>query len=212
MTDGPVDTAVEGLALVSVAPETILPGTTLLLTGEALVPADFGASHLRLSGTLDGVQVDLEIPAAFVDYNRLEVEFPGALEVGMPRDRGTFEGDAVLAVESFVDREVHLSDPLRVTLEFAPELEPRMDFLMTGVVFVNDPIVVEGEGFLLGGSEGTTMAVVEGCFRPTGATTCQPVSARAVPVVPETPFDRTKGSFAFDPRIAGIHPGSFEGT
>jgi hypothetical protein len=206
------DQGVEGLALVSIAPETLLPGTRVVVTGRSLVPDEFGASRLRLSGAMAGDPVEVELAARFVDYDRLEIDFPGAFAAGFPRDAGTFEGDAVLAVDSFVDGALHLSEPIHVWLELADELEPRMDFVMTGVIFVNDPIVVEGEGILLGGGEGDTMAVVEGCFRVEGAASCQPVAARAVPVTPDTPFDRTRGTFPFDPRIAGIHPGSFEGT
>ena len=45
-----------------------------------------------------------------------------------------------------------------------------------GVIFVNDQIEVDGDGFLLGGDEGTTYARVAGCFQPDAGGTCTPIA------------------------------------
>src|SRR5262245_43540563 len=87
------DGRLEGLTLVSVATETILPGTRLVLGARSLVPDDFGASTLVLAGGMGPDQdVEVELPARFVDYERLEVDFEGARAAGLPLPEGTFRG------------------------------------------------------------------------------------------------------------------------
>lgn len=211
-TRPPDDTGLDGLMVRAVNPDTLVPGSLLVVDGESFVDETLGVTRLRLTGSFDGSPIDVSVPLEFADYGRMEAAWPGGTIVGFPSDDGTFTGDAVIEVDSMIDGETHASAPLGVTLEVRAELEPRLDVLSTGVIFVNDPIVVEGDGFLLGGEEGTTFAVVNGCFQREGTGSCVPVGEREVPVVPDATFDRTRGTFAFDPRIAGIFPGTFEGT
>jgi hypothetical protein len=208
----PQDTGLDGLALTAVNPGSVVPGSLLVLDGRSFVDDDYGASRLHLVGDFDGTPVDLTIPADFVDYGRLEIAWPGGLAAGLPGDGGTFVGDALVEVLSNVDDQLHSSAPLSVTLSVAMQLTPRVDLLQTGVIFVNDPIVVEGDGFLLGGEEGTSFAIVSGCFLPDTGGGCAPVGPREVALVPDSPYDRTRATFAFDPHIAGIFPGTFDGT
>jgi hypothetical protein len=53
--------------------------------------------------------------------------------------------------------------------------------------------------------------LVAGCFTPEAGGACRPVPAVELPLTPAAP-SRTRGSFAFSPRIAGIQPGTFTGT
>jgi hypothetical protein len=208
----PIDTGLDGLALHAVAPRTLVPGSGIVATGRSFVGAELGATRLRLRGAMGGVPVDVALPARFEDYDRMAVDWPGGLAAGLPAEEGVLAGEAIVEVDSLLDGRTHASTARPVTLTIRAALEPRLDSVHDGVIFVNEPIVVEGDGLLLGGAEGRTVAEVAGCFRPTGAATCAPITPRAVPVRPENPFDRTRGAFPFDPRIAGILPGSFEGT
>jgi hypothetical protein len=196
--------------LTSLNPTTIIPGSRLVLAGRGFVPPDIGATRLVFSGTLGGQAVDLALPATFVDYTRLEVPFPGGVAAGMGAGDGTFAGEVRLEIDNAVDALTHRSPPLAVTLTVANELRPRLDQVATGVVYVNDDIAVTGDGFLLGGDEGETVAVIEGCYRAQGAATCDPVGPVEVTARPETDFARAHAVFPFDPHIAGINPGSLE--
>jgi hypothetical protein len=207
----PDDTGLDGLALVSLSPGTLVPSSRVVLDGRSFVDTEYGTSRLRLTGTFDGSPIDVTLPVEFIDYGRMELAWPGGAGAGLPSDDGTFDGDATIEVDSMIDGETHTSAPLAVSIDVRSQLEPRLDLLQTGVIFVNDPIVVEGDGFLLGDEEGTTYAVVSGCFRREGTASCVPVPEREVPLVPASLYDRTAATFAFDPRIAGIHPGTFDG-
>jgi hypothetical protein len=208
----PQDTGLEGLALRAVNPDTLLPGSVLVVEGESFVAAEWGATRLRLEGTFRNEVIDLTLAARFVDYQRLEIRWDGGSSMGLPFDSGTFQGDATVEVISAVDGDLYASRSVPVELRVAPELAPRLDSVATGVIFVNEPIAVEGAGFLLGGDEGTTLALVEGCYQRDGQASCVPVAPVELPVAPETAYDRTRGVFSFDPSIAGLDPGEFTGT
>jgi hypothetical protein len=207
-----VDEGLVGLEISSVSPAIIVEGTVIVVDGASFVDSPWGDSSLRFTGTLSGEQVDVSAPARFVDFDRLEVDVtPDFLaELG---GAGEFDGEVTVEVVSKVDGETYRAVPLFQPLSFRDSLQPELTAVQSGgVIFVNDPIEVEGAGFLLGGNEGTTYAVVEGCFTPTGAGSCTDIGPIEVPVVPSSAQDRSRGSFAFTPEIAGIEPGSFDGT
>jgi hypothetical protein len=203
------DTGLDGLALRAVVPGALIPGSTLVVTGSSFVDKAFGASRLELRGDLDGAPVELSLELQFVDYERLEHAWSGAAAAGFPADEGTFEGEAVVAVDSTVDGATHRSAPLPLRLALAPALAPRLDDLATGVIFVNEPITVLADGLLLGGGEGETAAVIAGCVRRGGGA-CAAIPTARVPVS-AIDGDRRRGSFAWRPTIMGIEPGTFEG-
>jgi hypothetical protein len=191
-------------------PGTLVPGSTLALTGKNFVPDDIGQTRVRLRGTFGGQAVDVSLTARFVDYTHLAADFGGGRAAGLPGDDGAFDGQATVEIANVVDGLTHTSAPLGLSLDVHASLTPQLGSLATGVVFVNDPIPIEGAGLLLGGGEGETVAVVSGCYREEGQTTCAPVGPVEVTVTPETPGSRTRGAFPFDPHIAGIKPGSLE--
>lgn len=213
-----VDTGLAGLNLDSLSPKVIVPGTRIVLSGTSFVPGDIGATSLRLTGRLSegdrsgGETVDFLLAAEFVDYQTVAVRWNDPSFASRLPDSGLpFVGTASLEVVSMIDGATYRSNPKDVSLSFRPFLEPRIDFVQTGFVHTNDPIVVEGAGFLLGGEEGETVVLLEGCFEATRET-CVPVEAVELVATPETVFDRTRALFAFEPRIAGIRPGRFLGT
>ncbi len=209
---GPQDTGLDGLDLTAVTPDTVVPGSQVAITGDSFVEAEWGASVLHLVGTFAGANVDLALPIDFVDYQHMSLAWQGGLAMGFPADSGKFSGQATVEVMSTVDNQNHPSPSLTVTLTIAPDLTPRLDHVDEGVVFVNQPMNVTGDGLLLTSDEGSTVAVVSGCFIPDGKTTCTPITTVELPVTPATVSDRTMGTFAFHPRIAGIQPGQFQGT
>jgi hypothetical protein len=211
---GPGDVGLEGLAIEQVDPGIAVPGTLLSVTGASFVPDEQGAAVLHLVGTANGEPIDVDWPATFVDYDHMNVEVTELFidEIGGDVD---FEGDATLEVLSNAaaggDGELHVSPPQQVSLSFRRTLTPGVTSILSGsVIYVNDFIEVDGSGFLLGGTEGQTVALVEGCFDDGGG--CSAIAPVEVVAVPREAFSRTEIKFPFKPQIAGIRPGSFVGS
>lgn len=207
-----LDPGLEGLGLEALAPAVAVPGTTWVVEGDAFVDAAWGTSRLVLRGTAGGAPVDEALPATFVDFDRLHVAVDAALVERLGGDV-EFDGEAVVEVESAQDGRAYASPPLPVALSLRRALTPSPASVQTGgVVFVNDALQVDGSGFLLGGGEGATVAVVEGCFAPAAGGPCAPVGPVELPVTPTAPLQREAAAFPFAPTIAGIRPGVFDGA
>lgn len=205
-------TGLEGLAIVSVNPATVLPGSIISVEGRSFIDQPWGQSELRLAGRFDGRAVDVRVPLRFVDFEHVEVQVSEEMLGQLGAREGDFAGTALVAVQSSVDGEEHTTSELEVALAFRSELTPRLDQVQDGtVIFVNDQLFVIGADMLLGGDEGTTYAEVRGCFAAGGDGSCVDVGPVSVPVVPASRFDRAMGIFPFVPEIAGIRAGAFEG-
>lgn len=199
------DPGLEGLEILSVDPGMIVPGSVVVVQGRSFVDTLYGDTTLHLAG--EGV--DLSFPARFIDYGRLEVDADSVM-IDTMQD---FTGKAWIEVASKVDGQVHESNSVTVSMQARIELLPELETITSDeVIFVNDQIVVEGEGIYLRSTEGYTIASVKGCFRTKGSSECVRVPDGDVEVKPASEFDRTRGSFAFRPSIAGIQAGTFEGT
>lgn len=212
-----VDTALVDLELQSVSPQTVLVGSTLVITGDAFVDDPWGQSTLVLDGEIDtGTDTDgriVRLPARFVDFTRLEVDLDrDAIELLSDGDSAVFEGTAQVEVSSTVDGRLYRSRATELEFTIAKTLQPQLTLLTpASVIFPNEPLAVLGDGLLLG-SEGTSFAVLDGCFTRADASDCVPTPPVALAIVPSTAQNRTEGVFAFEPRVAGIEPGRFEGT
>ncbi|MEM9692098.1 MAG: hypothetical protein AAGA56_06115 [Myxococcota bacterium] len=212
--DGAVSTTIEDITLTQVAPDVIVPGSRIELEGDDFFPEFAGFSQLRISGDFGGRPVDVRVRATFESYQLMTVAWAGAEAVGLPAAEGVLTGEAWIESRSELDGLLHTSAPIPVTLTLADALIPRLDGVENLVQHVNDLVIVNGDGLLLGGGEGFTYAVVEGCFRRAeepGAA-CLPVGPVEIPVEPFAPHLRDRGLFPFVPAIAGIQPGSFEGS
>ncbi len=205
------DPGLEGLAVSKVAPETVIPGTKLVVKGTSFVDKQWGSAVLRLKGQAGGASVDVKWPAAFVDFSTMTVAIDGGKldEIG---GDVAFTGMATIEIVATSDDNTYASEPLTASLSFRNKLDPAPTSLDgTGVIFVNDQLEVQGDGFLLGGDEGQTVAKLTGCFKLNGTGACTNVSNIEVPMIPVDPLSRAKSTFAFSPKIAGIKPGSFTG-
>lgn len=206
------DTGLDGLALRAVNPATVVPGSLVVIEGSSFVAEPWGTSRLHLSGSFAGAAAEIDLPATFVDFDRMEVNADGAFFAAFGADEGDFQGSATVQVDSPVDGVMHESDPIEVSLSLRQELTPTLSGVDSGqVIFVNDKIPLDATGLLLGGGEGTTYASLAGCFTAVGDTECVSTGTVEVPVE-VAGYGRDDGAFAFAPPIAGIRPGSFEGT
>lgn len=198
--------------MASVEPRLVLPGTVLHIEGASFLDEPLGISYLRLSGDIGGQTANIDLPAEFVDFESMTVELDAATFDLFGAEQGSFSGLMSVVVDYVPAGSRHFTPALSGSLEFRTTLEPTLrSATQQGAIYVNSPIAVEGDGFLLGRGEGTTFAVVEGCTVPVGGNACGPSTRSEIPVVPETPYSRARGSFAFSPYIAGISGGRFEG-
>ena len=205
------DPGLEGLAVTKVAPATIIPGSKVVVKGVSFVDQQWGQATLRLKGQAGGRAVDLRWPATFVDFGTLTVAVDGGkiVEVGGDVD---FAGSATVEILATSDDNTYESKALTVDLSFREKLTPTPSTVQdTGVIFVNEQIQIEGDGFLLGGDEGVTVAHVTGCFTPDAGGMCRPITAQDIPMTPTDPLARDRATFPFSPKIAGIKPGTFTG-
>jgi len=208
-----IDTSLDGLEITQVNPGTVVPGSALVVVGKSFVDEPWGTAQLRLKGDFSGESIDVVVPAQFFDYTHLHVDVSAELLKVLPAADGQFRGDVTVQILSSVDDMLHESPAFPVNLTVANELTPVLDTLQsTGVIYINEPITVVGNGLLLGGNEGKSFAVVNGCFQAQGESSCAPLPSSEVLLVPASEYDRTQATFAFAPGIAGIQPGTFIGT
>jgi hypothetical protein len=204
------DPGLEGLSLSQLAPTTIVPGTKVLVKGDSFVDTQWGAATVHLTGQAGGQSVDVKWPATFVDFSTMNIAIDASKiqEVGGDVD---FHGTAVVEIVATSNEQTYTSDTLNLDLSFRTKLTPAVTGVIDGVIFVNDQIEVDGSGFLLGGDEGNTVARISGCFQPDAGGSCTNIQTQDVPLVPMDAFSRTKASFPFAPKVAGIQPGTFTG-
>jgi hypothetical protein len=204
------DPGLEGLSISKVAPGTIIPGTKIVVKGASFVDEQWGEGTLRLVGRAGGQSVDLSWPAKFVDFSTLTVSVDAAKIDGLGGNTD-FSGEIYVEFVAETDGNTYATGKLTQDLHFRKTLTPSPTGIIEGVIFVNDQIQVDGDGFLLGGDEGSTVARLTGCFTLDTSSTCTPINEQEIPLQPRTELSRSEASFPFAPRIAGIRPGSFTG-
>ena len=207
------DPGLQGLALSAVAPGTIVAGTKLVVTGDSFVDDKWGAGSLHLVGQAGSKQVDVTWPVTFVDFGTVNIKMDADKlnGIGAPVD---FHGTAELDYVATSDNQTYSSNQITIDLSFVDHLQPAPTGVASGVIFVNDQIEVDGDGFLLGADEGTSYARVAGCFTLDSDTTgtCTPITQADIAMTPSDPLSRTKATFPFAPKLVGIQPGTFTGT
>jgi hypothetical protein len=204
------DPGLEGLSISKVAPGTIIPGSKIVVTGASFVDEQWGTGVLRLVGRAGGSSVDESWPAKFVDFSTLTVTVDGA-KIDKLGGNTDFDGDIFVEFVAESDGNTYTTGKLTQGLKFRKSLTPTPTGIVDGLIFVNEQIQVDGDGFLLGGDEGTTYARMTGCYTLTSTTTCAPITQQEIPLQPRTELSRSQASFPFSPKIAGIRPGSFTG-
>ena len=208
---GPDDRQPQDMSIQSVNPPLVLPGSLIVVKGTGFVPDTIGQTRIVIRGSLGGATAQVTMGARYISPIRLEAEWPSADAAGLPVQEGIFSGEVKVEADED-DTLTHISDTYGIALDVRASLEPSVSQVGQGVGFVNDEIQLEGAGFLLGGFEGSSVALLEGCFRPGNGATCHPLPPSEVSAAPTGEFDRRHLAFPFAPRIAGIQAGTFEGT
>ncbi len=207
------------LRLTDVQPATLVPHSLINIEGSRFVDGTLGTTELHLSGRFtasDGTASEVNIdvgPLSFVDFEHMQVAFAEEAQGFFPSLDGDFDGEAWVEVKSVLDGVTYESEPIALEFALRSELKPSLSDAQTGeLFFVNDRVDVRGEGFFLSDGEGTTTAVVTGCFRAGGIGACVDVEEQAFPLVAEQSNDRQNGHFVLSPDLVGIAGGVFEGA
>lgn len=223
------DPGLAALAITSLAPTTLVPASWLVIRGRSLPGPGDGAIHLWLSGTVKPPgsvpqNLDVRLRAEYVSPQEAQLRVDSDVLDALGGNSVEFSGHAKIVVESVIDRREHVTEPIQVQLKLFPNLTPRLDVVelpaaqrLSGKIHPNDWLVLRGDGFLFGGGEGNTVALLSGCFLPEGAS--EPCSqngrnVRDVEILVErqSRFDRTAGIVPYAPTIHGVMPGKFSGT
>lgn len=188
-----------------------MPGTTIVVEGNGFVPDSVATSQLTLNGTFNDKPIDVSLPATYVSATELAVLWKGGIESSMGEKQGIFDGTAQIVLAQD-DGQTLTSPKVPTKLQIAPSLTPSVASIAQGLIFINDRVEINGDGFLLGGTEGTTTVGITGCFQPEKSTKCDAIKPLELGTKPTRKSDRTNITFAFSPKIAGIRPGLFKGT
>lgn len=213
------DPWLQGLQLAEVQPGVVVPGSLINIEGARFVDSTLGDTELHLLGQFTAStgsvsEVELEIgPLSFVDFEHMQVAFGASALQRFPAADGEFSGEAWVEVQSALDGQTYASGKLPLAFDVRSKLEPSLTDAQTGgLFFINDRVDVQGDGFFLSEGEGTTVAVVAGCFRASGIGPCEEVSPQELRLSANLSGDRTNAHFVIPPDLAGISGGLFEGS
>ena len=215
----PLDPGLGHLALTSVGPPLILPGSQLVLVGQGFIDPSLGKARLRLQGTFTATtsrDLDVVVAARYVDATHLTAQVDSGLLGFLGASDGMLRGDAQILYDSAIDGQIHGSATIPFSLQLVSSLTPVVTSVAGSTLHLNDAVLVSGSGFLLGGGEGSTRALLTGCFLADG--NGGPCSTKGSPITveieapPVTAGDRTQVGVLLAPDIFGIHPGVFSGS
>jgi len=186
-------------------PEPVLAGSQFDIRGESFVDDE---SCVVPEVALVGGGLDIPMTTERLSNNEMNaVLTPAAAE--LLGSSATFTGDLQVRYRATDEsRLFRASFPL--TFPLAEAIVPVPATVDAVEVYLNDAVLMTGEGFI-GGEEGVTEIVVDGTYTlDTGEVSN--VEALRLPAELLERYDRTRASFLWSPLIGGFAPGTFEGT
>ncbi len=202
------------VTLHKIEPLLILPGTILNFFGDNFV--DSAEHSVTISGTIthddssDPLEVDVTFPLTIISL--AEGKWIVDEDIFIQAGEGIFQGSA--RIFSTGKYGTTVGDAFETTMTLVRHLNPVLETVADGPVYLNTEVFLAGDGFLLGGKEGQTFVNLEGCYldhQGECASEGVPISAQ-VPLQHLSPSSRQRAYFEFSPSILGLTPGNFEGT
>lgn len=185
---------------------------TVLLVGTAIeidaVGYTLDAEHTLEIATAAGAQVSLPLQV-------VEGRVGASLDQAAFDTLGVGKQTVTARIRSRNSWGETLGDPGVFGVELVASLSPSVTAIGDGLVHLNDPVAVEGQGLLLGGAEGRTAVELSGCFLPAGQpASCATNGTPATITIDLGAVDasRGRGSFSYPAKLAGVRPGRFSGT
>lgn len=201
--------ALVALTLASCAedPPVIQPVVPIILNIESSVPMVTGTS-LRVSvANLDALGQDAVLVIEGTTLNAENIEGGEATFLLTSRLINSF-GEGVHNVDVVIRNEDVESEPFAFLLDIVTDLPIRLDLDIDELVYWNDEIFLEGDGFLEL-EEGNVTAVFSGEFELEGGARA-PVSGE-LPVRQAERGNRQRGVVLLSTDLGSVRPGTFEG-
>lgn len=187
-------------------PTPVLDGTRFQVRGESFIAETTCVTpQVIISG--GGGQVTLNVEV--LSPNDLVATIPsnGAASLG---SGGAFTG--VMEVHfAKINEAGSFQTQFPLSFELTQNLTPSVTALAQTEAYLNDPVTLNGSGFLDGDEEGTTHVLIDGTFDPAGS---DPVTVSGITLPTELvdASDRSRATFLWSPLIGGLEPGTFTGT
>lgn len=207
---GDSHTVLPPLAVDSLGPSPVLPGTRLRIQGSGFTAASVAAMSARLEGRLGGAPVSVALDPVVFSSNQMVVRVDEAVAAALVRDQASFEGE--LVVER-VPRVGGATDRARLSVAFATRtsLSPRLDAATPLELRPGSRLTLSGDGFLHP-TEGLSLVTFDGVFTSGAPATITEIRGLQVPGLPPDALDRGALDLVMTPDILGVRPGSFAGT
>ncbi|MEZ4474563.1 MAG: hypothetical protein R3F60_28010 [bacterium] len=188
------------------APESVVPGSVIIIDGGGFLRGDAGQTVVRLRGEVRGAGVDVTLSPARVQPDRLELVVGDAIAEVFRGRAGRLTGTLTVIV-SPADQPWDARTEVPLLLDWAPFLEPTLAAVEApDVVAPGALLPIAGDG-LIDGAEGQTVLVMQGRF------TTLDDEIRSVDVVLPL-FDRQgrrRGRVFLEPGALGLAEGRFRG-
>ena len=221
-----IESASEGwvnqIRIDNLAPSIITRGTKLIINGDGFVGSEIGTSRviLEMQDRLNTSATTTRIAELLTRESRQQVSTilsPSNFDQLCPFSSVDLKGHLSIETVSATSSRVYESARLEINLQCNRELSPILERVPFAAVHLNDPLIVEAAGILLGEQEGESTAVVSGCIKAVGSTGgCDP----SMPMLTNEPFsimltdkaNRRNPALIISPRMTGLNTGFFEGT
>lgn len=187
-------------------PTPVLDGTRFVIRGESFISEmSCVTPQVIISGGGGQVSLDAEV----LSPNDLVASLPvnGAASLG---SGGSFSGVMEVRFNTMSGDGAYRAE-FPLSFELTQNLTPNVTALGQTDAYLNDPVMLNGDGFLDGGNEGTTHVMLDGTFDVSGGDSVT-VSGVTVPTELVDATDRSQATFLWSPLIGGLAPGTFTGT
>lgn len=207
---GDAGTVLPPLAVDSLGPSPVLPGTRLRIQGAGFTAPAVAAMTARLEGRLGDTPVSVALEPLVFSPEQMVARVDEAVAASLVRDGASFEGQ--LVVER-VPRVGGATDRARLSVAFgtATALTPRLDAAAPLELRPGSRLTLSGDGFLHP-TEGLSLVTFDGVFTTAAPATATEIRGLQVPGLPPDPLDRGALELVMTPDILGVRPGSFAGT
>lgn len=206
----------------SLLPGLLTQGTSIIVMGDGFVGAELGTSRLimdvrdQVNPSSQSVRVT-ELLTRDSRQQMTTVLSTGNFERLCPFSAVDLSARVSVETVSTTSGQVYQSPELELNLQCQRALTPVLERVPFEAVNLNDAIVVEASGVLLGELEGLTTAVVSGCIKAEGVSgVCDSnmpmIVNESLAVIVTDTRSRRNPAVIISPKLIGLDPGFFEGT
>lgn len=198
------------LAVRAVGPSPVVPGSRITISGTGFVVPEVAQLAVVFRGAVDGEVVEFAVYPERVDDETLVVAVEGEVEDALIRTSGRFAGNvSVLRTPLVAAAPEESGRPVEFFV--ATTLVPRLDSFEPRELYVGEPVVLSGDGFLHP-SEGASLVELRGTMTIDLPPRQVLLEGLQIPAVPPAAGRRDALGFTLTPDVLGILPGRFSGT